>query len=152
VEYTRGYASRRRPVVDGERPPSKSYHVQIESRLSLTGSNADQRLRVAPGEMGHLITRLAVRLVDKAGFLLKDAELSSSTLERELDAIAARLEAGRGLVISSSQDVRVQVLCNLINESIGAYGATLDLERPSYQRQGSDNELAELGAELTRGS
>ena len=54
-------------------------------------------------------------------------------------------------MISSSQDVRVQVLCNFINDAIGAYGATLDLERPSYQRQGSDSELAELRAELARG-
>ena len=43
------------------------------------------------------------------------------------------------------------MLCNLINEAIGAYGTTLDLERPSYQRQGSDSELAELRAELSRG-
>ena len=50
-----------------------------------------------------------------------------------------------GLVISASQDVRVQVLCNFINQSIGAYGATLDLERPSYQRQGSDRDSRSCG-------
>jgi molybdopterin-containing oxidoreductase family iron-sulfur binding subunit len=148
VEYTRAYTSRRR--ID-ERSPSMSYHVQIESRLSLTGSNADQRLRVAPGEIGHLMTHLALRLVDKAGILLKETEVAPSPLESELDAIGERLKAGRGLVISSSQDVRVQVLCNLVNEAIGAYGTTLDLERPSYQRQGSDSALAELRAELSRG-
>ena len=64
VEYTRAYTSRRR--ID-ERSPSMSYHVQIESRLSLTGSNADQRLRAGPGEMGHLVTHLARhRFPDKA--------------------------------------------------------------------------------------
>ena len=31
---------------------------------------------------------------------------------------------GRGLVISGSQDVRVQALCNFINQTIGAYGTT----------------------------
>ena len=148
VEYTRAYTSRRR--ID-ERSPSMSYHVQIESRLSLTGSNADQRLRVAPGEVGHLMTHLALRLVDKAGILLKETEVAPSPLASELDAIAERLKAGRGLVISSSQDVRVQVLCNFINQGIGAYGTTLDLERPSYQRQGGDVQLAELQAELSRG-
>jgi Fe-S-cluster-containing dehydrogenase component len=148
VEYTRAYTSRRR--VD-ERSPAMSYHVQIESRLSLTGSNADQRLRVAPGEMGHIATHLALRLVDKAAILLKEPDLTPSPLERELDAIAERLRGSRGLVISSSQDIRVQVLCNLINDAIGAYGDTLDLERPSYQRQGSDSELAALRDELARG-
>jgi len=150
VEFTRGYASRRRPVVDGERPPSKSYHVQIESRLSLTGSNADQRLRVAPGELGHIAAHLAARLV-KEGKALKKSDLAPSPLESALDTIAERLKAGRGLVISSSQDVRVQMLCNFINEAIGAYGVTVDIERPSFQRQGSDSELAELRAQLARG-
>jgi molybdopterin-containing oxidoreductase family iron-sulfur binding subunit len=150
VEYTRAYSSRRRPSVDAERSLAKSYHVQIESRLSLTGSNADQRLRVAPGEIGHLMTHLAALLADKAEALLR-TDLAPSPLDPQLDAIAQRLKTGRGLVISSSQDVRVQVLCNVINESIGAYGVTLDLERPSYQRQGSDDELAELRAELGRG-
>src|SRR5688572_1155445 len=64
VQYTRGYASRRRI---SEIAPAKSYHVQIESRLSLTGSNADQRLRVAPGELGHLATHLAAQLARRAG-------------------------------------------------------------------------------------
>jgi Fe-S-cluster-containing dehydrogenase component len=149
VEFTRAYSSRRR--VD-ERSPSMSYHIQIESRLSLTGSNADQRLRVAPGEMGHVATHLALRLVDKAGILLKPTELTPSPLERQLDAIAMRLRgSGDKLVISSSQDVRIQVLCNLMNDAIGAYGTTLDVERPSYQRQGSDSELAVLREELARG-
>ena len=64
VEFTRGYTSRRR-VDEGALRSSRagggqaqaeavrSYHVQIESRLSLTGSNADRRLPVAPGEIGH---------------------------------------------------------------------------------------------------
>ena len=54
-------------------------------------------------------------------------------------------------MIAGSQDVRVQLLINFINQTIGAYGSTVDLERPSYQRQGSDRDLAELRAELSRG-
>src|SRR5205085_12634536 len=46
---------------------------------------------------------------------------------------------------------RVQALCNFINQTIGAYGTTVDVARPSYQRAGSDTALAELGAELGRG-
>jgi len=91
VEYTRGYTSRRR--VD-ESSPSKSYHVQIESRLSLTGSNADQRLRVTPGEMGHLATHLAARVAGRAGMPFEgtqEGKLQPSPHEPTLDAIAERL-------------------------------------------------------------
>ena len=154
VEHTRGRTIRRR-MDDGApaRRVEMSYHVQIESRLSLTGSNADQRLRVAPGEVGHLATHLAARLARRAGTPLATDGLASSSFEPALDAIADRLwlAQSRGLAISASQDVRVQVLCNFINHLIGAYGTTLDLERPSYQRLGSDADLAQLRGELARG-
>src|SRR5205823_304147 len=134
---------------------TRSYHAQIESRLSLTGSNADRRLRVAPGEIGHIATHLATRLARRASatFLQRVDGLAPSTAGPALDAIADKLWAarGRGLIISGSQDVRVQLLCNFMNHVIDAYGATVDLERPSYQRQGSDKDLAELRGELSRG-
>ena len=52
---------------------------------------------------------------------------------------------------AGSQDVRVQLLCSFMNQMLDAYGTTLDLQRPSYQRAGSDTELAELRAEVARG-
>ena len=150
VEFTRGYTSRRR--VDGL-APAMSYHVQIESRLSLTGSNADRRLRVAPGEMGHVATHLAGRLARRAGVPFVAEALAPSPFDAALDVVSERLFAARGraLVVSGSQDPRVQVLCNFMNELVGAYGATLDLEHPSYQRAATDTGIAELRAELGRG-
>src|SRR4051812_25260325 len=64
LQYTRGYSSKRRISATA---PTKSYHVQIESRLSLTGSNADKRLRVAPGELGHVATHLAAKIAQRGG-------------------------------------------------------------------------------------
>ena len=150
VQHTRGYTSRRKI---GEGSPARSYHVQIESRLSLTGSNADRRLRAAPGEIGHLATHLAARLARRAALPFDSTGLAPSPAEPAMEAIADRLwtARGRGLVVSASQDVRVQLLCNFMNQAVGSYGTTLDLERPSYQRAGSDAALAELRAELARG-
>ena len=137
-----------------DRAPTKSYHVQIESRLSLTGSNADRRLRVAPGEIGHVDDapgRASWRSARARAFAAEG--LAASPWDAAIEAIAERLwtARGRGLVVSGSQDVRVQALCNFINQTIGAYGATVDLARPSYQRAGNDAELAALRAELSRG-
>ncbi len=159
LQYTRGYSSKRRI---SETTPTKSYHVQIESRLSLTGSNADRRLRVAPGELGHVATHLASKIAQHAGTTFPGDGvagvngvdgLAASPSDAAIEAIAERLwtARARGLVISGSQDARVQALCNFINQTIGAYGTTIDLARPSYQRAGSDRELADLRAELERG-
>ena len=150
VQYTRGYTSRRRVTPSAI---ARSYHVQIESRLSLTGSNADERLRVAPVEIGHLATHLAARIARRSGTVFAAEGLASSPAEPAIEAIADRLWSARGraLVVSGSQDPRVQLLCNFVNEMVGAYGTTVDLDRSSYQRQGSDAALAELRAELARG-
>src|SRR5262249_7931556 len=53
--------------------------------------------------------------------------------------------------VCGAQDVPAQVLCNFLNHLLGNYGATLDLALPSYQRQGSDAELARLLRELREG-
>ena len=72
----------------------------------------------------------------------------------EMEALADRLWAarGRGLVVCGVNDTGIQVLCNRINHLIGAYGATLDLDRPSRQAAGDDRELARLVGELEAGA
>ena len=62
VAFTAGYQRGRVP--DGK-PPRMSYHVQFESRMSLTGSNADERLLVLPEEMGPVLSHLAARLAQE---------------------------------------------------------------------------------------
>src|SRR6185436_6484980 len=82
VQYTRGYTSRRRI---SETAPTKSYHVQIESRMSLTGANADRRLRVAPGEIGHIATHLAAKVAQHAGGSLAAQGLAPSRFDPALE-------------------------------------------------------------------
>jgi molybdopterin-containing oxidoreductase family iron-sulfur binding subunit len=152
VEFTSGYRAGR--TLSGN-PPRSSYHVHVESRLSLTGSKADERVCVAPDEMGVVITRLAIvlarlagagetRLLEGAGFLAA-ADLPPQ-LASFCDVLSARLwqARGRSLVLCGSQDVPTQVVCNYINHLLGNYGKALDIEHPSAQRQGSDRDLDTL--------
>ena len=151
VEFTRGYTARRRA---GEQGASGSaYHVQLESRLSLTGSKADRRIRVAPGDAGHIASHVALRLSMLAGAPLPWTLEEAAVDRTVLDELAERLWASRGraLVVTSAQDVGTQVVCNLINQLLGSYGTTIDLDRPSNQRQGNDGDLQALRAELARG-
>ena len=151
VEFTAGYRAGR----DLEaRPPRMSWHAQFESRVSLTGSKADKRLVIAPGELGTVLGELAERLARKAGDSLRAGHLDRSSVSTAaLDDLAQRLwqTRGRSLVVCGSQDVDTQVLCNYVNHVLGNYGTTLDLEHPSYQAQGNDRELEALLAELEQG-
>ena len=150
VEYTIAYSAGRRLNAP---EPTLSYHVQLESRLSLTGSNADRRVRLAPQDLPGLLDTLASRLATLSSGTVA-APASPGPYEELVDDLANRLWQARGqsLVVCGSQDVEAQVQCNVINDRIGSYGTTIDIERPSYQRQGSDPELARLLAEIAVGS
>jgi molybdopterin-containing oxidoreductase family iron-sulfur binding subunit len=131
VEFTRDYSARRRP-------PERSWHAQFEGRMSLTGSKADRRLRTAPDEMRERLTQLARRIA--AG-------------KSDGDEVAERLlsAAGRSLVVCGVNDIQAQVVVNYINHLLGNYGRTIDIERPSRQRQGDDRATANLLGEIKSG-
>ncbi|HHJ49986.1 MAG TPA: 4Fe-4S ferredoxin, partial [Phaeodactylibacter sp.] len=65
VEYARQYTSRRR--IEDVKRPNMSYHVQVESHMSLTGSNADKRILIRPSEQGAAIAALYNALAAKNG-------------------------------------------------------------------------------------
>jgi Fe-S-cluster-containing dehydrogenase component len=151
VEFTAAYQAGRRPQGT---PPRMSYHVQFESRLSLTGSKADQRLNVRPGDMGLILSHLAVRLAERAGIRLPEERLEEPPVSgRFLDHLADTLwqSRQRSLVMCGSQDVSLQILVNFLNHVLGNYGTTVDVAQPSYQSQGNDGDLEYLLRELQAG-
>ena len=152
VEFTAAYQRGRR-LDDGS--PHMSYHAQVEGRMSLTGSNADRRLLVDPADTGLVLSHLARRVADhREGAPPAFRELAAPPVDEAiLDELAQRLwqARGRALVVSDSQSREEQVMVNYLNQQLGAYGATLDLERPSFQRQGDDRALAGLVSEIEEG-
>jgi len=150
VEHTAGYGRAR--DLTGE-SPHMSYHLQVESRMSLTGSNADLRIAVHPAELTSWMGHLAAELIRRAG---RPFELPFSVQGEpppSMAAAAERLwhEKGHALVVCGSQVLQDQLLCNLINHLLDGYGHCLDLEHPSHQKKGDDRALAELGLELAAG-
>ncbi len=150
VEFTKGYAAGR--TLEG-RPPKCSFVAQFESRVSLTGSNADQRICMSPAEILQSLKRLAKTIGRKAGTSIQIGESGPSGFEKPIDELAVRLWDARGksLVVCGVNDVRSQLLVNAINEMLGDYGATVDIERPSYQYAGNDGELLSLLEEIHAG-
>ena len=131
VEFARQYAANRKP----EGTPS--LHIQFESGMSVTGSNADLRIAVAPSQVGAVAVALLRRIAHKTG-------LSEIRQERDpidfgkLDTIAAELWKHRGesLVVAGTNDLSLQLAVNALNTALGNVGKTIDLARPSLQRCG----------------
>lgn len=157
VEFTAAYQAGRRLEGASGRP---SYHVQFESLLTLTGSKADERRCVAPGElaavMSHLAARLLARKAKDAGEQVPDGpEGEPPVSARFLDHLAEHLWQNRdrehSLILCGSQDVELQVLTNYLNHLLGNYGITVDIAQPSYQREDNDSDVEALLRELRDG-
>ena len=144
VEFTAGYSQGRKPESG-----ALSYHVQFESRMSLTGTKADRRIRVAPSELGAVLAALTARLERLAGVMPR---LEAAEMPGIEDAACHLWEArGRSLVVCGLNDPAAQVLTNYANHLLGNYGATLDLERTSRAQLGDECELESLLAEIETG-
>jgi MoCo/4Fe-4S cofactor protein with predicted Tat translocation signal len=134
IEYAKGYAKNRKL---GKSKKTMNKHYQFETNLSLTGSNADYRTPIKPSQEGLYVAALYNRISGSSIDVkdVKDARLE----EAARDLMANR---GKSLVVSGSNDVAIQTLVNAINSALGNYGETIDLNTPSYQRQGDDAAMA----------
>ncbi|HEV8490618.1 MAG TPA: TAT-variant-translocated molybdopterin oxidoreductase, partial [Candidatus Angelobacter sp.] len=146
VEFARQYAANRNP----EKVPA--LHIQFESGMSVTGSNADLRVAVPPSELGLVAVALLRRIARKAGLALAGAKQDPLDAGK-LDAIADELWKHRGesLVVSGLNDNSVQMVVNALNAALGNFGKTIDVARPSLQRSGNDIAMADLVAKMQRG-
>jgi molybdopterin-containing oxidoreductase family iron-sulfur binding subunit len=135
VEFSRQYVKNRK--VSKEKK-TMSKHVQFETTLSVTGSNADMRVPVKPSEMGANIVALYNEL--------SGASLPGGKSSAQVKKVAGWLKdnKGRALVVCGVNDVAMQVIVNKINEWLGSYGSTIDNENTSNMFQGNDDEFAAL--------
>lgn len=152
VEYAKGYAQARK--LKGNNTKMLE-HVQIESRLSLTGANADLRVAARPSQIRAAVFHmLAVVRQNKGGTPLSQLpEIADGGLKKSLDKICKKLTAknGKSAVFCGINDVDIQSAVLEINARLGNYGATLDMKSASLQKQGSDLALNDFIKDLQAG-
>jgi Fe-S-cluster-containing dehydrogenase component/anaerobic selenocysteine-containing dehydrogenase len=148
VEYARQYAHGR------ARWRGAGLHLQVEAGMSVTGSNADRRIVIAPSQRNAFATSLLARIAAMAGHAAAAAATPADDVDvTAIDEVAAQLWAHRGesLVVSGCNDVAIDRAVHAINALLGNLGQTVDLERPSRQRQGSDAAMATLVEDMLAG-
>ncbi|MBI4424534.1 MAG: hypothetical protein HY554_12440, partial [Elusimicrobia bacterium] len=151
MEFTKGWAANRKP--DSELD-LMSWHAQFESRLSLTGANADFRVPLRPSERYGTLAELGRLVGGKLGWTGPLPPMGGTTVSRSvLSDVADMLvaERRRALLLCGADDAEVQVLANWINHMLAAYEEIIDLSRPSRQAEGEPEALESLIAEMERG-
>ena len=151
VEFASQY-SQTRKVNKEKTEMSKHYH--FEANMSLTGANADERIRVTPSEIGKVVTLLYNAIAKKTGgSSAADVKLENSKANSAINKIAEELLSAKGssIVVSGLNDVHVQVLINGINQMLENYGKTIDLDIPLYLKKGDDKEFMQLVSDMNSG-
>lgn len=147
VAFAKQY-SKNRKVTEANPVMSRSY--QFESRLSLTGANADKRYGIKPSDEATVLLNLYNKIASATGMSVYNAPASPV----DIDDVANDLLANKGksLVVSGTNDLNIQLIVNAINNALGNYGNTLDITKPMNLKQGDDKAVADLVKEMNAGS
>ena len=147
VEFASQYSKNRK--ISGEKP-EMSRHIHFESTLSLTGSNADDRILHKPSEKA----TVALAILAKLGGAVTAPVITDADLNKGIALAASLLTANKGaaLVVCGSNDVNLQIIVNAINEAIGANGKTINWAVTSNYRQGIDADFTKLVDDMNAGA
>ncbi|MFZ1703705.1 MAG: 4Fe-4S dicluster domain-containing protein [Saprospiraceae bacterium] len=148
TEYAGDYIKNRK--IDDVTKAKMSRHIQVESHMSLTGSNADNRILVKPSEQGVAIAHVYNSIT---GGNMSTSGLNDKA-KKSLNKVVGELKAAQGtaLIVSGSNVVAEQLMVNAINQALGSYGNTINMSIASNQGQGSDADFSTLLAEMKGGS
>lgn len=130
-----------------------SRHFQFEANMSLTGSNADIRTMVKPSDLGIA----AINLYNEIAKAKGKATLPSRKLDKaDINIAKAAKELlasqGKSLVVAGSNNPDVQVVVNGINDMLGNYGNTINLDVADKTKQGNEKAVAKLVTEMNAGA
>ena len=140
IEFMGAYAQGRKIGAIGGGKKNMSRHYQFETGLSITGSNADYRTPIKPSQEGLVVAALYNKVASRLG----GTSISTASVDvPHLDKAAADLAKSRGkaLVVSGSNDPNVQTVVNALNNLLGSYGTTIDINTPVNYRQGNDQQM-----------
>lgn len=148
VENVRRFTERRRRVESTPGEITRLYSV--ESTFTVTGSNADHRLRLKPSDIQAFAYALAAQVGAVSGY---SNHMSGNEF---LSNLAADLKAHAGnsvVVAGDTMPAEVHAAVAAINSALGNTGATVTYKEVAHTGDGDQKQaLAQLVADLNSGS
>ena len=136
VEYTKQYVQNRKV---SKTKKAMSRHIQIESGMSLTGSNADERIIINPSEEQNLIANLYNYIAKDLGI----KKLSVSKCNLDISKLGDELlkNKGKSLIVCGTNIKKTQLIVNGINYLLSNYGGTISFNNSLLTKQGYDQNI-----------
>ena len=133
--------------VKGRKPATgkMSYHVQIESNMSLTGANADKRLVAKPSNVVFALLNLYKEITGN------NIASNTTPIDAEIKKLAATLKkaGSKGVVMTGVNDVNAQLISLAINNFLNS--EILDTENSLNIRQGSFEQVQNVISDMKSG-
>ncbi|TRX71065.1 Fe-S-cluster-containing hydrogenase [Carboxylicivirga sp. M1479] len=136
--FGRQYASARK-LTEGQREMMR--HVQFEPIMSLTGSNADERIPMSASDEGYYLSSLYMAVAQRSGMMVA-AVKGPDAIDKVADELVAL--RGQSLVVSGTNDVSIQSLVLEINHLLQNFGKTINVDKPINLYQGCDKKFDAL--------
>ncbi|CAI8320596.1 MAG: Menaquinone reductase, iron-sulfur cluster-binding subunit [Owenweeksia sp. TMED14] len=137
------YAFRRKPGKGMLR------HIHLESNLSLTGSNADKRIKLKPSQVEFSLAFLLNFVSGTKYHVGKIDKILTDQLERVAkELIAAK---GKSLILVGGNSTSNAYLCAALNAALKNFGSTIRPDRPIYTQSGSDLAFDNAMADMNQG-
>ncbi len=138
--YEKSYAEGRRAETG-----NMSYHVQIESNMSLAGANADRRIVAKPSDQVYALINLYNAVV--GGSLPSKA----TPFDAKIKSLATDLKkaGSKGVVVTGINDKNAQLIALAINKALNS--KVIDTKGVNLTRQGNDAQITQLVADVKSG-
>lgn len=140
VVFARQYSETRHLAKDKK---FMSLHMQFESGMSLTGANADERFMIKPWE--------ELQILQDIYSILNGGQADDFHPYASIVAQQIQKHSNKTLIVSGTNDLKVQSLVNAINYLAGSYGNTIDFTNSLNLYQGLDSDLTLLVRHMEEG-
>lgn len=144
TQFSHQFGATRNP--DGE---WMSTFFMFESQMSITGSNADYRGLIKPSEQANVLAYIL-----KAFGVSTDVTTTlKETTKKVADLAIAELKKTKAesLVVSGSNNKAVQILTNKLNEVLGAYTKTINVNNPVNLFRSQDAKVQQFVSDVIAG-
>jgi Fe-S-cluster-containing dehydrogenase component/anaerobic selenocysteine-containing dehydrogenase len=143
VEYTKQFSS-------GRIPENKmNWLIQLESCLSLTGSNADKRIQIKPSEEYAILLNIYKGISKVIENRIIEVPVASFDVTEITEKLLS--SKGKSIVISGTNVKRVQLLTNEINRMLGNIGQTILFRSFLRTHMALDSNMEQLTGKMQKG-
>ncbi len=147
TEFTKQYSAARK-LLNGETTMLR--HIQYETTMTVTGGMADNRTLIKASDEKVTLLNLYNEIARMQG--QTTYSISKPVVEVHNLAVELLENKGESIVLCGSNDEETQLIVNAINNLLGNYGQTIDLDHHVQLKQSNDFEVAELIERMNAGT